>query len=113
MGPFGHALLAEFQLDPAIVYLNHGGFGVAPKRVLEAQRRWSDQMESGPGRFFMAERPAALEAALARVAGFLRTTPDAIAFAHNATHAANAVRGSRDAGRRSPATTARGELAKR
>jgi len=91
LGPFGHALLGEFRLDPAIVYLNHGGFGVAPKRVLEAQRRWSDQMESEPGRYFMAERPAALEAALTRVAGFLRTTPESIAFTHNATHAANAV----------------------
>ena len=28
---FGHAMLAEFPLDPAVTYLNHGTVGVTPK----------------------------------------------------------------------------------
>ena len=39
--PFGRALLAQWALDPAGVYLNHGTVGSPPLRGIEMScRRW-------------------------------------------------------------------------
>ena len=48
-------LRRHWQLDPDIVFLNHGSFGAAPGVVLDAQRRYRDRMELEPVRFMVRE----------------------------------------------------------
>ncbi|MEV0584215.1 aminotransferase class V-fold PLP-dependent enzyme [Nonomuraea sp. NPDC050310] len=61
-----------FSLDPEIVQLNHGSFGAVPIEVQQAQRRWRDELERAPDRFF-ARLPGRLAEARGRIAAFLGT----------------------------------------
>ncbi len=80
-----------WNLDPAFTYLNHGSFGACPAPVLEAQRRFRDQLEAQPVRFFVRELPALLAAALVELADFLGARPADLAFVPNATAGVNTV----------------------
>src|SRR4030095_8076105 len=82
MTPYGHAMLREFPLDPAITYLNHGTVGVTPRRVLDVQRAIRDEIERQPARFLLREltavrvggeqpEPPRLRRAAAKVAEFV------------------------------------------
>jgi len=98
---FGRALLAEWALDPAVTYLNHGTVGATPRRVLAAQQRLRDEMERQPSRFLLRETaslagsrrldPSRLRAAADAVANFLGSEGADLAFVDNATSGANAV----------------------
>ncbi len=88
---FGHSLRPLWSLDPAIHYLNHGSYGATPLHVQAAQTRWRAALEAEPVRFMSDELPAALNAARAKLAGFVGATPQRLAFVDNATEGANAV----------------------
>ena len=51
---------AAWPLDPAITYLNHGGYGVTPKAVLAAQEEWRAESERNPTGFMTRTLPGAL-----------------------------------------------------
>ncbi|HEY3243486.1 MAG TPA: aminotransferase class V-fold PLP-dependent enzyme, partial [Phycisphaerae bacterium] len=80
-----------WSLDPAVTFLNHGSFGACPLAVLEAQRRFRDQMERQPLRFFVRELEPLLDAARTELAGFIGAQPQDVAFVPNATAGVNAV----------------------
>ena len=93
---------AEWPLDPAITYLNHGTVGVTPRRVLAAQQAIRDEIERQPSRFLLREltkvavgRPRSekprLRQAADIVAPFLGARGDDLVFVDNATTGANAV----------------------
>ena len=42
---FGRVMLAQWALDPAVTYLNHGTVGAPPRRVLAAQQAIRDRIE--------------------------------------------------------------------
>jgi len=94
-------MLAHFPLEPGTVYLNHGTVGVTPLAVMRARAAVLDEIERQPARFMIRELmslgfsdpPAAprLRAAADRVAGFLGTSGDGLAFVDNATSGINAV----------------------
>jgi len=98
---FGHSRLADFPLDPAITYLNHGTVGVTPRRVLEAQQAIRHEIERQPSTVLLREvsglvgPPASgqtrMRVAAARVAAFLHARPDDLVFVDNATTGVNAV----------------------
>ncbi len=56
-GPRWHtgAMRDAFDLDPAVVHLNHGSFGAVPRPVAEAQQRIRARAEANPMRFFRVE----------------------------------------------------------
>lgn len=99
---FGHSMLAEWALDPSILYLNHGTVGAPPRRVLAAQQQIRDAIERQPSRFLLRELsevasgpsdravPRMREAA-SRVATFVGAPANEIAFVDNATSGINAV----------------------
>jgi isopenicillin-N epimerase len=93
--PFGRGLRPAWALDPGGTFLNHGSFGACPRAVLAEQARWRALMESQPDRFFRdevsPERPAALRAAAGRLAAFVGTTGEALAFVENATSGVQAA----------------------
>jgi isopenicillin-N epimerase len=94
-------MLAHFPLEPGTVYLNHGTVGVTPLAVMRARAAILEEIERHPARFMIRELmslglsapPAAprLRAAADRVARFLGTSGDGLAFVDNATSGINAV----------------------
>ena len=98
---FGHALLAEWALDPQVLYLNHGTVGATPRRVLAAQQQLRDEMERQPSRFLLREtvtlagapreQPSRMRVAAAQVGAFVGCNGPDVAFVDNATTGANAV----------------------
>ncbi len=93
---FGHAARRHFPLDPEVLFLNHGSYGVVPLVVLEAADRWRRRMECEPVRFLVDELPPALRAAAARLAAFLGVSGEDLSFVDNATTGMNAVLASLD-----------------
>jgi isopenicillin-N epimerase len=99
---FGRSMLAEWALDPAVTYLNHGTVGAPPKRVLDAQQELRDEIEKQPSRFLLRELVSAgvarvpperprLRIAADAVAEFLGVSGKDLVFVDNATSGVNAV----------------------
>lgn len=88
---FGAALRGEWPLDPAVAYLNHGGFGVTPNKVLREQEIWRRRIERNPTGFFVKELPGLLRAAAATLAAHLGAEGEDLVFVENATAGCNAV----------------------
>jgi isopenicillin-N epimerase len=99
---FGAAMRAEWPLNPAVTYLNHGTVGVTPRRILRAQQEIRDEIERRPSEFLLREltsigvgrprqeKPRMRQAADV-VAEFLGARGDDLVFVDNATTGANAV----------------------
>ena len=56
-----------FQLDPQIVYLNHGSFGATPRPVFAAYQAWQHRLELQPVRFFQHELIPSLHLSLIHI----------------------------------------------
>jgi isopenicillin-N epimerase len=81
------APLDAFALDPSVVHLNHGSFGACPHAVLAAQTAWRARIEAATMKFFVLDWQDAVDAARARLAGFLGADPGGLVFVPNATTA--------------------------
>jgi isopenicillin-N epimerase len=88
---WGAALRGLWPLDPAITYLNHGGYGVTPDPVRQEQDTWRRRIERNPMRFFSREFAPALRQAAAALADLLGARGADIVFVDNATTGCNAV----------------------
>ena len=81
----------HWNLETARVFLNHGSFGACPDFVIEEQRKWQNQMESEPVRFFEDEMPSLLKQARNVLADFLSCSSEDLALVPNATTGVNTV----------------------
>ena len=88
------ALLEAFGLDPDVLHLNHGAFGVAPVVVRQAAAAWRERAERNPHRFNRVEVGGLVAAARERAAGFLGVDPSRAAWVRNVSEGASAVLGS-------------------
>ena len=88
------ALLEDFGLDPDVLHLNHGAFGVAPAAVRRAAAARRDLAERNPHRFNRVEVRALIAAARVRAAGFLGIDPSRAAWVRNVSEGVSAVLGS-------------------
>jgi isopenicillin-N epimerase len=84
-------LKAEWNLHTNTIYLNHGSFGLPPKRVREARQHWQDVMDSQPMDFFVRKFEPAWRAARDRLAAFVGADSGNLIFAENATVGMNIV----------------------
>lgn len=80
-----------WQLDPEIVFLNHGSFGACPAKILEHQQTFHQQMEQEPVAFVIRELDGLIEKSRQSLADFIGTKPDNLAFVHNVTYGVNTV----------------------
>jgi isopenicillin-N epimerase len=94
MGCVDPVLLEAFGLDPEILHLNHGAFGVAPVVVRRAAAAWRERAERNPHRFNRVELRGLIAAAREHAAGFLGIDPSRAAWVRNVSEAVSAVLGS-------------------
>ena len=87
-------LTEAFGLDPDVLHLNHGAFGVAPAVVRQAAAAWRDRAERNPHRFNRVEVSGLIAAARERAAGFLGIEPSRAAWVRNVSEGVSAVLGS-------------------
>lgn len=87
-------LLGSFGLDPDVLHLNHGAFGVSPVAVRRAAAAWREHAERNPHRFNRVELPPLIAAARERAAGFLGVDPSRTAWVRNVSEGVSAVLGS-------------------
>ncbi len=80
-----------WDLDPEVVYLNHGVFGACPAAIRKKQTAIQARMELQPVRFFERDLPGLLDAARQSTAAYLGAEPEGLAFVTNATEGVNAV----------------------
>ena len=88
------ALLEAFGLDPDILHLNHGSFGVAPVVVRCAAAAWRERAERNPHRFNRVEVRGLVAAAREHAAWFLGVDPSRAAWVRNVSEGVSAVLGS-------------------
>jgi isopenicillin-N epimerase len=85
------SLASLWDLDPGVVFLNHGSFGATPRAIMARQRGYQEQLEREPVRFFVHEWRDLLDASRERLARFVGARADDLAFVPNATHGVNTV----------------------
>jgi isopenicillin-N epimerase len=86
-----HSLRQYFQLDPDVVFLNHGSFGATPHPVFDVYQEWQRRIERQPVRFFQEEATPALRTARTALAATVGARPEDLVFVHNATFGVNVV----------------------
>jgi isopenicillin-N epimerase len=80
-----------WNLDPRIVFLNHGSFGSCPSPVLLHQNQIRERMERQPVQFFVRDLEPMLDQARTALATFLEAEPNNVVFVTNATTGVNTV----------------------
>ncbi|MFZ5916882.1 MAG: aminotransferase class V-fold PLP-dependent enzyme [Chloroflexota bacterium] len=82
---------AQFLLDPAVIYLNHGSFGACPRPVFEVYQRWQLELERQPVAFLGRRANELLAGARAALAIYLGIQADDVVYFPNPTTALNVV----------------------
>lgn len=85
------ALRASFELDPELVFLNHGSYGACPRPVTAALQAWQRQMERNPVEFLGRRSATLLRQAREQLARFVGAQADDLVFVNNATTGVNTV----------------------
>jgi isopenicillin-N epimerase len=88
------AFLEAFGLDPDVLHLNHGAFGVAPVAVRQAAAAWRERAERNPHRFNRVEVRGLVATAREGAAAFLGIDPSSAAWVRNVSEGVSAVLGS-------------------
>lgn len=81
---------ADFELDPDVVFLNHGSFGACSTTMLQEQFRWIQRLERQPV-LFHRELPGYMRSAREALAEYVGVETNDLVAVINATHAANVV----------------------
>jgi isopenicillin-N epimerase len=89
--PAPSPLARHWDLDPGVVFLNHGSFGACPRDVLAVQHELRARLEREPVLFLHRELEGLLDVARGGLARFVGCDPDDLAFVANATAGVNTV----------------------
>ncbi len=81
----------QFLLNPEIVYLNHGGFGAAPRPVCEAYQGWQRELERQPVEFLDRRLRDLMLGARTKLADYVGCDADEVVYFPNPTTAMNMV----------------------
>ena len=89
-------LKGHFNLDPEVVFLNHGSFGACPKPVFAEWQRWQAEMERQPVEFIGRRQEGLLDDARAVLAEYVGCGAEDLTFVTNTTAAINIIARSLD-----------------
>ena len=89
--PAPSSFASHWDLDPQVVFLNHGSFGACPRVVLQHQQELRARMEREPVLFLHRELESRLDPARHELARFVGCAADDLAFVANATTGVNTV----------------------
>ena len=83
----------HWQIDPSLLFLNHGCFGALPREVAKVQSRLRDMMECDPINFLAPERELEqkLDQVRQRLGQFVGADAENLVFVRNSTDGVNAV----------------------
>src|SRR5436190_22333561 len=81
----------QWNLREDTTYLNHGSFGPPPEPVRVARLAWQEQLDRQPMDFFVRVLEPALREAREKLAQFVGTRGEHLAFVENATYGMNVV----------------------
>lgn len=81
----------EFQLDPDIVFLNHGSYGACPREVFRVFQGWQLEMERNPVAFLGRRSAELLRSSRERLAAYVGAKTDDLIYVPNATTGVNIV----------------------
>lgn len=82
---------SDFDLDPAVVHLNHGAFGATPKIVDQSQQRLRERASANPYRFNRVDLVELVSAAREAGCDFLGFGPDQAALVRNVSEGVSTV----------------------
>jgi len=85
------SLKEYFLLDPAVVFLNHGSFGAAPRPVMQAYQNWQLRLERQPVLFLGRELDGLLRESRAALGRYLNVDAEDLVYIPNATYGVNIV----------------------
>jgi isopenicillin-N epimerase len=85
------ALASQFQLNPAITFLNFGSFGASPKVVFDDYQKWQRELEWEPVQFFAVNGPEYLKASRIALGNYLNANADDLVYVPNPTFAINII----------------------
>ncbi|EDV25899.1 uncharacterized protein TRIADDRAFT_55440 [Trichoplax adhaerens] len=75
----------DFMYDPKMTFLNHGAFGGVPRPLFARRLQVLERIESNPDEFFEYLVLQTWQTAVAKVAGFVGSSPSNLTFIPNAT----------------------------
>ena len=84
-------LKSHFNLDPEVLFLNHGSFGACPKPVFNEWQRWQAEMERQPVEFIGRRQEGLLDEARAALADYVGCNAGDLTFVTNTTAAINII----------------------
>jgi isopenicillin-N epimerase len=82
---------SNWQLDPDIVFLNHGSFGACPTSVIRAQQAMRDRIEREPVRFYCNDLFELTDRSRHAISTVVGGQPEDYIFLSNATNAVATV----------------------
>jgi len=85
------ALRADYMLDPAVAFLNHGSFGAIPRPVFEQRARIQRDCELNPVESLAGTLDARLDDARGQLGRVLGADGDELAWVDNATTGLNLI----------------------
>lgn len=84
-------IAANWSVRPGTTYLNHGSFGIPPRPVREARRKWIDAADSQPMDMFVRQFASEILKVREQLAKFVGTTARDLVLVENATFGMNVV----------------------
>lgn len=80
-----------FQLDPDVVFLNHGSFGACPYSIMDEYQDWQRKLERQPVEFMGRKHGEYLKLSREKLAEFLGSNAEDLVYVSNATTALSII----------------------
>ncbi|XP_021365491.1 probable L-cysteine desulfhydrase, chloroplastic [Mizuhopecten yessoensis] len=92
MPPFGLELREkEFCMRKGSMFLNHGSFGMVPRRIKDVQKSYIDKMDDHPDDWFRRNNLGKWKAGRDAIAMFVNANPEDVVLVQNATTGINTI----------------------
>ena len=85
------AIATQWEVRPGTTYLNHGSFGIPPRAVRAARRRWIDEIDRQPMDVYVRQFAGEILQVRQRLGAFVGSDAANLVLVENATFGMNVV----------------------